>query len=165
MELLKLLSTSEIVAQIISFLILFLFLKAFAWKRILDVLDQRRKTISDEFAKIESVKNEAEALKKDFEAKIKVSDEIGRKRIQEAIVEAQKIASEIKINANQEAEKVIEAAKITTRHEIDKAKEQLKEEIIDLTMKATEQVLQNSLTESQDRKVVADFLKEIDNAK
>ena len=41
-ELLKLLSGSEIVAQIISFLLLFFLLRAFAWKRFLAVLDARR---------------------------------------------------------------------------------------------------------------------------
>ena len=46
MELLKLLSTSEIVAQILGFLLLFFLLRAFAWKRLLALLDERKARIS-----------------------------------------------------------------------------------------------------------------------
>ena len=56
MELLKLLNPSEIVIQIICFLLLFAFLRIFAWKHVLDLLDERRARIAAEFQKIEETK-------------------------------------------------------------------------------------------------------------
>ncbi len=46
MELLKLLSTNEIVAQVLSFLILLFLLRKFAWKKILKILDERKEKIA-----------------------------------------------------------------------------------------------------------------------
>ena len=63
MELLKLLSTNEIIAQIASFLLLFIILKAFAWKRVLRILDQRAERIAAEFKSIEDSKEGVAALK------------------------------------------------------------------------------------------------------
>jgi F0F1-type ATP synthase membrane subunit b/b' len=57
MELLKLLSGSEIVAQIISFLVLLFILRIFLWDKVLKVLDNRRERIASEFKQIEDTKN------------------------------------------------------------------------------------------------------------
>ena len=70
MELLKLLSTSEIVAQILGFLLLFFLLRAFAWKRLLALLDERKARISSEFQKIEETKAALERIKTDYESAI-----------------------------------------------------------------------------------------------
>jgi F-type H+-transporting ATPase subunit b len=70
MELLKLLSAPELIAQIISFLILFFILRAFAWKKFLNILDQRKERIAAEFNKIESAKAQLEKLKQEYEGKL-----------------------------------------------------------------------------------------------
>ena len=66
MELLKLLDTSQIVAQVISFLILFFILRILVWKRFLKALDDRRDHIAAEFKAIE---DKVLALKADLEAR------------------------------------------------------------------------------------------------
>ena len=70
MELLKLLSASELVAQIVSFLILFFLLRALMWKRILGVLDERKNRIATELQNIDDTKGTVEKLKADFETKL-----------------------------------------------------------------------------------------------
>ena len=46
MDLLKQFSTNEIFAQIVGFLLLLFLLRAFAWKKLLRLLDDRRERIS-----------------------------------------------------------------------------------------------------------------------
>ena len=58
MELLKMLSGNEIVAQILCFFLLLFLLKHFAWKKILDLLDQRKEKISSQLGEIENTKLE-----------------------------------------------------------------------------------------------------------
>ena len=62
MEILKLLSANEIVAQILSFLLLLAILRIFAWKRLLKLLDDRRESIALEFRKIEDAQSAATRL-------------------------------------------------------------------------------------------------------
>ena len=90
MELLKLLSTNEIVAQVLGFLLLLILLRLFVWKTILDLLDQRKERIASEFRKIDESKAEIEKLKAEYDAKLAVIEDSANRKIQEALAEAKK---------------------------------------------------------------------------
>ena len=67
MELLRLLTANEIVAQIISFLLLMAILRVFAWKKLLKLLDDRRERIASEFKKIEDTQAAVERMRVDYD--------------------------------------------------------------------------------------------------
>lgn len=159
MELLKLLSGSQIVAQIMSFLILFFVLRALVWKKFLGVLDSRREAVSAELKNIEKMKADVSKIAADYGAKIDSIEATARLKIQEAVAEGRKMADEIKDNARAEAEKMVENARATIKEEMLDAREALKEDIIGLTIDIAEKVVQEKLTEGEDRKMVEDFLK------
>ena len=162
MELLKLLSTSEIVAQIISFLLLFFILRVLMWKRILDVLDKRKNKIATDLKTIDDAKGSVEKLKADYEARLAAAESIGNTRIQEAVVEGAKVAGEIRKEAEIQAQKILDDASANTRYELAKAKEELRDEIVDLVIKPTEHVIEEKLTPQEDRKIVENFLDRLD---
>ncbi|MCX5697453.1 MAG: F0F1 ATP synthase subunit B [Candidatus Omnitrophica bacterium] len=162
MELLKLLSASEIFAQVVSFLILLFVLRIFLWKRILKVLDDRKEKIASEFKGIEEGKLEVEKLKSDYEAKLKTIEDTAKAKIQEAINEGEEILGKMRKDAQEEGRKVIEDAKAGIKYEIAKAREDLKDEIIGLVLSAAEEVLQQKITEKEDKKVVEDFIERVD---
>ena len=158
MELLKLLSGSEIVAQIISFLILLMIMRAFAWKPILKLLDDRSNKIGNDFKEIEASKAQAEKIRLEFEEKMRSINEISRQRIQEGVVEGQKAQEEIKHRAHIEAQRIIENANLTVKYEVAKAKEALRNDIVDLVMRSTEQLIGERMTSEDDRKLVEEFI-------
>ncbi|MBU2258576.1 MAG: F0F1 ATP synthase subunit B, partial [Candidatus Omnitrophica bacterium] len=162
MEFLKFLSASEIVAQIVNFLLLLFLLRLFFWKRILKLLDERKARITSEFKNIEEAKKGMEGLKAEYETKLNSIEAITKVKIQEAVDEGKIKAVEIIKKANLEAQKNIDSARADIKYEINKAKEQLKEEIIDLTIGAVEGVIKDKLTEADDKKIVEEFLKNID---
>ncbi len=165
MELLKLLSVNEIVAQIISFLVLVFILRAFAWKRILSLLDQRKEKIASEFKQIEDAKLEIEKIKASYEEKIGAIEEFSRLKIQKAVDESRHIAQEIKEKAQGDAKILMEKARDNIKIGLAKAKEDLKEKIVELTVIATEQIIKEKLTSEQDKKLILGFLEEADKAK
>ena len=162
MELLKLLSTSEIVAQIISFLLLLVLLRVFFWKHLLKLLDDRKARIAGQIKDIEDAKLDIEKLRSDFETKLSSIDEIAREKIKEAGELSKKMAEQSKKDANLEAENILNAARSNIKYEIAKAKEELKDQIIDLTIKATANLVSEKLTEEDDKRIVGDFLDKID---
>jgi len=162
MELLKLLSTSEIVAQIISFLLLLVLLRVFFWKHLLKLLDDRKARIAGQIKDIEDAKRDIEKLRSDFETKLSSIDEIAREKIKEAGELSKKMAEQSKKDANLEAENILNAARSNIKYEIAKAKEELKDQIIDLTIKATANLVSEKLTEEDDKRIVGDFLDKID---
>lgn len=164
MELLKLLSANEIVAQVISFLILLFMLRAFAWKKLLKLLDERKERIASEFRSIEDTKRDVQGLKAEYETRLLKIEESAKARIQEAVVEAEKIVHEIKKNANLEAQKIIDDSRKNILYETARAKEKLRDEIIDLIVSATEQVVSGKIKSEDDKKLIAEFLERVDKA-
>lgn len=165
MELLKLLSASEIVAQIISFLILFFILRSIAWKKILKLLDDRKERIANEFKNIENNKLELANIKADYENKLSNIDERAKNAVKEAVKEGVLAAESIRKQAYYDADKIIKDAKVHVGIELEKAKEKLKDEIIDLTIDATSYVIRERMDDEHDKKLIADFIERIDGVK
>jgi F-type H+-transporting ATPase subunit b len=162
MDLLKLLSANEIIAQVLGFLLLLFLLRIFAWKRILGILDERKERISSEFKRIEDAKLEIERLKSEYALKMSGFDKAASVKINEAIEQAKKITEESRKKANEEAQNIINHAKEDIKYELAKSKEELKVQIIDLTVKATENLIREKMTSENDEKLVKDFLDNLD---
>lgn len=162
MELLKLLDTSQIIAQVISFLILFFVLRGLVWKRFLKVLDDRRERIVSEFKGIENSKAEIGGLKSDYEARLNNIDQIAKARLEEAVSEGKRIAEEIRKNANVEALQIIEKTDEAIKTELSRAREEFRDEIVDIAITAAGKVIEEKLTEVEDKKIVEDFLNRLD---
>ena len=163
MELLKLLSANEIIAQIACFLILLAILRVFLWKRFLKILDDRKERISSEMRSIEAAKSEMEKLRATYESKVSIIEEEARARIQESINEGRRIAGEIKARAEAQGEKILENAKENIRIELSKARQGLKDEIVDLVIGVAEKVLEEKLSGAEEKRLVEDFLKGVEH--
>ena len=158
MELLKLLSTSEIIAQVINFLLLLVLMRVFFWKRVLKLLDERRERIASQLENIESAKKEVEKLKDDYQKELNAIEAIKKLKIQEGIEVGRKEADEIRREALLNAQRIMDSAESDIKQEIAKAREALKDEIVNLTISGVENVVGEKLTEEGDRKLVRDFL-------
>jgi F-type H+-transporting ATPase subunit b len=165
MGLLNLLSTNEIVAQIASFLLLLFILRVFAWKKVLGLLDARKEKIAAELKAIEDTKLEIAKLRSEYEGRLTSISEEARHKIQEAVQEGKELQEQLKKAGNLEAQKIIESARDNIKYEIGKAKEELKEKIIDISIKAAESVIEEKLTEKSDRNLVSNFLKRVGEMK
>ena len=162
MELLKSLSASEIVAQLVCFLLALVILRVFLWKKFLKILDDRKEHIASELRMADKARSEMDTLKADYDARLAAIDETGRARIQDAIREGRRIADEIRKDAQIDAEKMVDNAKGSIKMELARAKEELKDTMVDLTVRVAEHVVQEKLSDVEDRKIVERFLKEME---
>lgn len=165
MELLKLLSANELVAHAASFLVLLLLMRIFVWGRVLKMLDKRKEKIASDLSKIEKDKVNAASIKAEYEAQLKLVDIQAQKLIRAAVQEGQKITEEIRQKAREEAHEIVENARRAVQFELEKAKRELKGELVDITIRAAENLIEEKLTVEQDRKVVEDFLRKIEGIK
>lgn len=162
MELLKLLSTNELVAHTVSFLILLLLMRIFVWDNILGVLDKRKEKIAADLKTIEEEKENAARAKAEYESRLKLIDIEAQKLIQAAVQEGRKITEEIRHMAREEAHNIIENARRSMQLELSQVRGSLKEELTDITLRAAEHLIGEKLTAEQDKKIVEDFLREIE---
>jgi F-type H+-transporting ATPase subunit b len=163
-ELLKMLSGSEILAQILSFFLLLFLLRVFAWKKILGLLDQRKERISSQLGQIENTKLEIARLKADYEQKISNISNEAQAKINQAVEQAKAVSAQMRKKAHEEAQDIITDARKQVKHEVSKVQEQLKERIVDIALGAARTVIQEKLTEDGDRKIVEDFIREVQKA-
>lgn len=161
MELLKLLSANEIVAQTICFLILLAILRVFLWDKFLKGLDARRERIASDFRTIEAAKKAAEASKSDYDARISGIEEEAKRVIASAVDEGKRAAEEVRRQAKEDAEKIFEKSKDNIKVEIAKAEERLKNKIVNITIEAAEKVIEDKLSEESDRKLVEGFINKL----
>jgi F-type H+-transporting ATPase subunit b len=160
-ELLKMLSGSEILAQILSFIVLLLLLRVFAWKKILGLLDQRKEKISSELGEIEQAKLDIAKLKLDYESKLAHITDQAQAKISEAVEQAKAVTAQMRKKAHEEAQDIITDARKQVKYEVIKVQEQLKEKIVDIALGAARTVIQEKLTGDGDRKIVETFIREI----
>lgn len=162
MELLKLLSANEIVAQVITFLFLLFLMQRFAWKPFLKTLDDRKEHIASEFKKIEDIKAEVNNLKNDYESRLSSIESEAKARIHVATEEGRVAAEEIRQLAREDGEKIFAKAQESIKAEVAKAEEVLKDKIVNLTIDIASKVIQEKLTEADDKAIVETFIKEME---
>lgn len=162
MEILKLLSSSEIVAQIVNFLLVLFLLRMFVWRKVLSILDARRDKIVSDMKMIEETKLEVSHLKAKYDALLQAIEETAKARMREAVSLGEKSAQEIREKGRGDAERLIEEAKKEIRYELSRSRQELKDKIVELTIQATESVIQEKLTPENDRRLIEEFLKDVD---
>ena len=85
-------------------------------------------------------------------------------KINEAIEQAKEISTQLHKKAHEESQDIITDARKQVKYEVSKAQEQLKEKIVDIALNAAGNVIQEKLTGDDDRRIVEDFIKEIEKA-
>jgi len=165
MELLKLLSIHELIIQLVCFFAVLFLLKKFVWGKVLTFLDERKQKIKQEFDGIEQTKVEIAQIKKTYETHMQEIEATAKNRIQAAIEEGYKLNEEIRKRAEKEAEKIIDSARDAVQYEVIKARNALKDTIVDMTLNATQMMLQEKMTEQADAALIKQFLQQIEEGK
>lgn len=155
------LNYSVLITQMIGFLIVLWILKRYAWGPVLGMLEERRQRIADEVHASERLRQEAEALKAEYENQLKSIEAEARQRIQTAVAEAQKVAEEVRAEAHRDARAITEKAKANLELEYRKARVELRGEMVTLALGAAERLLREKMDTEEHRRAVEQFLTEL----
>jgi len=147
--------------QILGFLLLLWGLSKWAWGPLMAQLEKRRQKIAGEFAEAERRQLAADALKAKLEQDLRGIDAQARAKLQEAVSEGQKVAGEIRAQAQKEAQDRMARAEDEMMREREKAKELLKEQVIGLSIATAEKILKAKLDDPAQRKLAGQFIDEV----
>ena len=142
----------------ITFFILLLLLRQFAWKPLLNALHSREEKISKSIERAERAKEEAERLLEENKKNLQRADEQAQQVIKEGRAAAERVKNEILEKANASSRRMIEQAKDEIQREKEAALKELRREVADLAIQAASKVLGEELDERHHRKVVEGFL-------
>lgn len=155
----------QMVVQIVGFLILLWFLKRYAWGPILDTLEKRRAKIKADMEGLEQEKVKLDALIADYQLQIRDIEVTARGKIQDAILEGQKMAEQIKEQARQAAQEEVEKAKNEINKEVAKARVSLRNEVVNLAIQTAEKIIRTRLDEEKQKELILQFIDEVPNLK
>ena len=135
--------------QLLIFVGLILILKKFAWKPILDTLNERENSIKESLESAQKAKDEFSKIKADNE---KILSSAKKERdfiISDAKKTGREIIEDSKNAAKLESEKIIENARESIIQEKDLILKDLKSQVVDISVEIASKILQKELNEKQ----------------
>lgn len=133
-----------------------------AFPRIADALDKRQKAIEDAIDTADRTRAEATELLTEYRERLSEA----RSQADDIVARARKTAehheSESMADAKRKREEMMEATQREIQAETKRAVQEIRGEVANLTVLATEKVTRKSLTEDDQRKLVDDALAELD---
>ena len=148
--------------QTIIFIALILLLKKFAWKPILDSVNEREQGIKDALLSAEKAREEKASRQTDNELTLKKARVERDTLLKEAREIKQKLIDDAKSEAKSEASKIIAQAKEAIQNEKNSAIVDLKNQMADLSVGIAEKVLQSKMSEDKAQmNLVKELIKDV----
>ena len=135
--------------QIVIFVGLILLLKKFAWKPILDSVNEREEGIKNALLSAENAKKEMQNLQADNEKLIAEARAERESMLKDAREIREKMINDAKAEASAQGEKMIEQAKAAIASEKNAAMAELKNQVSSLSLEIAEKVLRDELSNKE----------------
>jgi F-type H+-transporting ATPase subunit b len=147
---------------LLAFIVAFLVLRKYAWPAITEALDKRQHAIEESIDVAERTREEAQKILEEY-----------RERLREARAQADEIVARSRKAGEVHEREALEKAKVQreelleqTRRDIEaetrRAIQEIRNEVADLTVLATEKVTRKSLDDADQKRLVEEALKELD---
>ena len=137
-------------------------LKKYAFPQIAEALDKRQRVIEDSLETAAKTRAEAESLLEEYRERLSAA----REQAEAILARARKAGETTEQETLAEAKRRREELMAQTRRDIEaetrRAIQEIRNEVADLTILATERVTRKTLTEEDQRKLVEETLAELD---
>src|ERR687895_1141059 len=137
-------------------------LNKLVFPRISEALDRRSKAIEDSIEHAERSKREADELLEEYRARLREAREQAEDITVRARKAADSLADEAKAQATQQREELLAATRRDIEAETRRALDEIRKEVANLTVIATEKVTRKSLTPDDHRRLIEESLREVD---
>jgi len=150
---------------ILTFVILFLILKKFAWKPILEALERREKAIKESLDEAARTRDESQKLFQEYKVKLDKAGAEAKKLLEEGRAMGETVKREIVAKAKQEADEIIARGKHEIGLERDKAVSEIRKHAVDLSLAAASKIIRKSLTDEDHKQFVLEAIQDIEEMK
>ncbi len=148
-----------VIWTIITFVLLAALLAKFAWKPLLQTLEERERTIRESLDQAQKARAEAEeTLRRNQEILAQARRETAA-IIERGKREAETMRGEILAQARKEAQDLVEQGKRQVQYEQKQAIEQLRRQVADLAIQAAERLIARSLDDTKQRELLDDYVR------
>ena len=146
---------------LLSFAILLVLLKKFAWGPLMATMEKRENHIANEIDVAEKNRAEAEKASKEAAEQLKQTRQEAQQIIEDAKLAGQQQEQNILEAARVAAERIKETAQEDIRQEKEKAVQALQEQVATLSVQIATKVIEKEINAQDQEKLIADYIKEV----
>lgn len=147
---------------LLAFVVAMLVLRKYAWPQITRILDQRQTQIEDSIDAAERTRQEADELLAEYRQRLTEA----RAQADEIVAKAERAGEvaerEALEAAKEKREDLLEQTKRDIQAETQRAIQEIRREVADLTVQATEKVTKKTLNPDDQKRLVEEALSELD---
>ena len=154
--------TSELIAGIVAFGIIFFVVWKFAGPAINETLAKRQAAIKGQIEAAEKEKAEAAQLLADYKAQLAGARDDANRIVEESRQTAEQVKTDILAKANAEASDIVTKARTEADGEKARALQEARSEVASLSIDLAEKVVGDSLDGESQRRLVDAYLADLD---
>ena len=147
---------------LIAFGIALYVLKRLAFPAIGEALDKRQKAIEESIDAAERTRQEADELLEEYRARLREAREQAEEIVSRSRRASERLQEDSLVEAKQQREELMERTRREIEQETRRALEDIRKEVANLTVLATEKLTRKSLDGEDQRRLVQEALSEID---
>lgn len=144
--------------QLLIFIFLVLLLKKFAWKPILDTVNERESSIKDAMSEADKARNEMAAIQESNQKVLKEARAEREALLKDARNTGAEIVAQAKSDAKTEANKIISQAQEAIQNEKRAAVNELKNQVAQISLEIAEKVIDTELANKDKQAQLVDKL-------
>ena len=149
------------ISQVINFGLIAILLTVLLYRPILSTLQQRKDRIARSMADVDAAREAAARAQLDYDRHIAEAQHKAQEIIGQAAQTGEKVAAEIEAEARREAEAIRAKAHEEAAAEKARVLSEVQNQIADLSMAATERVLNRVVDQNAQRQLIDQFLAEL----
>ena len=156
------LNLGTLVSTIGVVMILFPVVQTFYIQPLSLAISERNGNLEKTFTEAEDLRNQMDKMRTDYERRLAETEADARAKIQAQIKEAQALRQRLESEAVGRADDLIKRAHEEIAAERDKVLTDIRVEVVNLTLAATEKLLGENMDTSKNRQLVQDFINKVE---
>lgn len=144
------------------FIALFPVIESFFVRPLTSAIDERNHNLEATFSEVESLRNEMTTMKSDYEKRLAATEADAREKINAQIKEAQTLRQSLMAEAASKSDALIKQAQEEIASEKAKVLGELRTHVTDLALTAAEKVVGANMDTATNRKLIADFVADLE---
>jgi F-type H+-transporting ATPase subunit b len=154
-----------VLVQIVSFLVMLVILRAWVYKPVLNMLENRRKTIAQGLEDARIAEEARANAEKEAEEILTKAQQQAAERVREATERADEAARIIKSEAESEASEIRHAARTEAEHSKTQVLGELRGQVASLAIAAAQRIIGETLDEKRQRGLIEEFFSGVKSGK
>ncbi|MDQ0352712.1 F-type H+-transporting ATPase subunit b [Alkalibacillus filiformis] len=158
-------NAGDMIVQLVMFVILLALITKFAWRPLMNVMQEREQHVANEIDTAEKNRQESERLMKEAQDELKGTRTNAQKIIDDARQTAKSEEAEMIKAAKSEAERIKESARLEIEQEKERAVQALQEQVGTLSVQIASKVIEKELTVDEQEKLINEYLEKVGESK